>query len=242
LQAATILGYKSVIVTLVHPQAQQQLTSSALLSRYLRGIQSARPAVRPPPVWCRETLLIKLEATPLDKSSMFAVGQQLALLLLLFGGRRVHDLTLLHTAPGDMVLSKKRVVFQPRLGSKTDLKGRSNFVQSKMGFKNQSNWKLSVPALTQEYLTLSKSVRAGHSALLLSARPPHRPASTSALRIWVRRALERHGIVASAGSTRSAAATSAGLAGCSIDAVMKNGNWRSRATLARHYFRPPTTS
>src|SRR5438477_8541743 len=100
--------------------------------------------------------MVRLQKVSLDRTNQYQVGRHLALLLLLFGGRRVHDLSLLHIDSGDMVLSKHQVIFQPRLGSKTDCKGQATFVQSKQGFKSNECWALNVPAMTTTYLQITQ--------------------------------------------------------------------------------------
>jgi len=162
------------------------------------------------------------------------------MLILLIGGRRVHDLSLLHIGPGDMLLADDEVLFQPRFGSKTDGKGKGGrFVQPKMGFRrNSTSWALSVPDVVKSYLRITKEHRGATTSLFVSDAVPGKPASVVLLRRWIRSLLEEAGIAASAGSTRSAVATASGLAGCSLRDIMRNGNWRSHAVVRRHYFRP----
>ena len=166
------------------------------------------------------------------------MGRHLALLLLLFGGRRVHDLTLLHTGRGGMILSSKQVTFQPKFGSKTDGKGDASFVQSQQTFYTNPCWSVNVPAVTRQYLRLTKAVRNDSAALFLSVRDGHPPASVGVIRGWVKSLLEQAGVTASAGSTRAAVATSACLSGCKLQDVLQNGNWRHESTMRRHYLRP----
>src|SRR5882757_2432815 len=231
----TVLGYKSVILTLVHPYYQSQLRSSDELKRALIGMEVVRPRNRPAPIWIVDDVLDSMRRRPPDRDSLYAVGRHLALLILLFGGRRVHDLTLLHVRSGELIQSASHVVFQPRFGSKTD-KGRTR--QSSQRFKIHESWGLSVPAVLKQYLALTAPFRQ-HSDLFLSVRVHHNPASVQVLRSWIKSALALHGVQASAGSTRSAVATADFLAGISLEDILKKGNWSNSSTLHKHYFRPP---
>jgi hypothetical protein len=138
-----------------------------------------------------------------------------------------------------MALSQDKILFQPRFGSKTDGKGRDSYVQPKQTFYANECWAVNVPRIVRCYLQLTKKYRKSETALLLSARDGHSPASAQTIAGWVRSRLEMAGVSASAGSTRSAVATSACLAGCRVQDVMDNGNWRQERTLLRHYLRPP---
>jgi hypothetical protein len=236
----TVQAYKSIIVTLIHPDQQQLCQQSDALRRLLLGMAASRPPVKPAPVWFKEDVIQYLQRHGPTRNSQYEVGRHLALLILLFGGRRVSDLTLLHIGDSDMKLSEKKLVLQPRFGSKTDGKGDATFVQSAQKFYSNKCWSVNIPAITRRYLKLTAPFRKGETALFVSTRDGHTPASTVVIGGWIRSLLQLAGVTASAGSVRSAVATSACLSGCKLKDVLRNGNWRSASTLTRHYLRPPT--
>jgi hypothetical protein len=136
-----------------------------------------------------------------------------------------------------MILSQKDVVFQPRLGSKTDNKGKK-FIQSSIGFHHHQTWNLNIPKIVQHYISITEQQRNGQSALLVRPANQSQAASVASLRVWVKDRLVACGVHASAGSTRAATATASGLAGVPIADILKNGNWASQSSLRKHYFRP----
>jgi hypothetical protein len=239
LKTATVLVYKSVIVTFAHPLYKLQLEQSDDLRRMLLGMKAQRPSRIPPPVWSKDDVLQQLSRRSPDRDSIYDVSRHLLLLMLLYSGRRVHDMSLLRAAAGDMIVSDDAAVFQPIFGSKTDGRAGSDFHQSKIGFRRHDSWSLSVPHVLRRYLQLTRPWRASQSCLFLDVRGQHGPASLATMRGWVRSKLEQCGVTASAGSTRAATATAACLAGCSLQSVLDNGNWKSRKTMQRFYFRPP---
>ena len=162
----------------------------------------------------------------------------MATLMLIFCGRRVADLLLFHIGERDYIHSPRKVIFQPHIGSKTDLKGSSTWIQSKIKFKSHNDWSLDVCRMLPHYIGLTAAWRNNTTVLFLSARGHHRPASVGELRGWVRKTLERAGVTATPGSTRAATATAACLEGIPIAKVLENGNWKSESVFRAHYYRP----
>ena len=197
-------------------------------------MNSEKPAVIPAPVWWRDDVLDDMCRFGPTRGSPYEVGRHLAVLLLLLGGRRIHDLTLLHTTDGDLIYNERQAIFQPRFGSKTDGK----YIQSKMGFRRHQDWALSVSHVLTHYLRITSAWRQQHTALFLRVRGNHEPASPGIIRGWVRKQQEKSGVRAAPGSCRAAANTASFLEGCRIDDVLKNGNWCCRGTFLKYYFRP----
>ncbi len=63
-------------------------------------------------------------------------------------------------------------------------------------------------------------------------------ASPQKLRAYVMLVFGKINIYASAGSSRSAVATSALLKNVPLDRVMEHGGWTNKATVLKYYFRP----
>jgi len=179
-----------------------------------------------------------MSANPPDRSSLFEVSRHVAVLLLLASGRRVHDLTLLSVDEDNFQDLGDSIVFWPEFGSKTD-----------SADQQQSGWQLShqetepvfdVLSWVRQLLVLSRQRRRRHrlSALFITTRGRLAPASRTVIAGWIRTALAAAGIDASPGSFRSAVGSSRLAAGCSLDDVLRRGNWRSPQTFLRHYYRP----
>lgn len=78
--------------------------------------------------------------------------------------------------------------------------------------------------------------------LLLTFKPPHRPASSQTVSRWVKQVLAESGVdvaTFSAHSTRHAATSAAKSAGVSLDVIRKTAGWTSTSgTFAKFYDRP----
>jgi len=74
-----------------------------------------------------------------------------------------------------------------------------------------------------------------HDYLFFSYKIPHEPLDTPTFRRIVKEVLSEAGIDASAGSTRSVAASAALAEGASMNDVLLLGDWSSARTVLRHY-------
>jgi hypothetical protein len=238
LRSTTIRTYRAAIGQLVSPAVRLQLEQSDDLRRVLKGMEAVRPPRVPAPVWCRDSVLEKLASVHCS-DSVYEVGRKLALLFLLYSGRRVHDLSLLRIDRSSLQLSSDRVHLQPAFGSKTD---GSNFCQSAWGFTAAAAAAICPVQQLQRYLQLTPAAeRRGQQALFIDPRHRDQAASVKLLRSWVKSLLELCEVSAPPGSTRSATATAtaSSLDGCNLDVVLQQGNWRSASSFIKHYFRPP---
>ncbi|KAJ2939194.1 hypothetical protein O0L34_g8508 [Tuta absoluta] len=237
----TILVHKSVIVNFSNPLKSAELSSHTLVQRVLKGManESASKSCKPakPPIWNPQVVITWLMNNDSRTDSLFEVSRRCALLLLLASGRRVHDLTLLSIAPGNLIMESESVVMWPVFGSKTDtLRHR------------QSGWQLTVGAhpnvdpvrWIRLLLEISETRRSAGSikSLFVSTRGSPRPASRAVIAGWIRTLLRDAGVNASAGSTRSAVASLSWVEQYSVDDILARGNWTSINTLARFYRKP----
>jgi hypothetical protein len=65
-----------------------------------------------------------------------------------------------------------------------------------------------------------------------------RPAAQKTVKRWVEDQLRQAGVIASAGSLRSAATSAAFISGVDVDAILKSAGWKREETWRRHYLRP----
>lgn len=231
----TILVYKSTIATLTNPDATS-LTDNPVVKRMLKAISiaNARSSFKKPFVWDPRLVVEWLLGNKPTELTLYEVSRRTALILLLASSRRVHDLTLLHIDIDHYEDRKDHILLHPRFGSKTD-----------SYLHRQSSWKFFeghdksiCPVFwIKQLIEVSAQRRKNNnlSELFISACGKVRPASRTVLGGWVRSLLRAAGVAASAGSTRSAAASLNWLQQCSIDEVMAKGNWRSANTFARYY-------
>ena len=240
LKPGTICVKKSAIFQFLPQPVYKSIVKSTEFRLFLQGLKKSQPRVKKSFIWNVETVIAALANTVVNKESLYLLGRHLALLILLFSGRRVHDLSLLSIAFGNILWEDDAVVLQPIHGSKMDSYSRK---QLPIRFVNGPHVSLSIPTLLEYYLRLSQPVRGSHTALFLSPQLPHEPAKPQKLRYWCKSLLGECGVgKPPPGSTRSAIATYSLLEGVPIEAVMERGNWRSAHVVFSHYFRPASQS
>lgn len=190
-------------------------------------------------IWDINLLIGWIQKNPPKLSSLFEVSRHLALLLLLASGRRVHDLTLLHTDNLHMQIFEKCVIFWPNFGSKTD---SNHHLQS--GWKLVSNTGealFDIPAWVKKLRSMSLSRQgAGFqlTSLFITTCGKVAPASRSVIAGWVKTALTSAGICASPGSLRSAVSSFRFDSAVPLDTILCQGNWTGAQNFFRHYYKP----
>jgi hypothetical protein len=236
LKPATVATRKSAILTLMNPATAKEIRKSAQFLFYIQGMFKANPKVAGASVWDAAIVLDKLSRYVFPNSSVFYLGRHIAILIQLFGGRRVHDLSLITIHPSKLLFVENQVWIQPSYGSKTD---RFAKIQGPMKFIDGEHDLLSLPKLLKQYLALTAPLRGDCQALLVSPQMPTEPASIQKIRSWIKSILEESGIAGGTpGSTRAATATAGLLQGLTVEQVLERGNWASARTMFTHYFRP----
>lgn len=233
----TILVYKSAIATLTNPSSES-LSDSVFVKRILKSIATANANKNHtnPSVWDPRVVVEWMIQNPISNLTLYEVSRRTALILLLASSRRVHDLTLLHISGDHFEDKGDHLIFHPMYGSKTD-----SYIH------RQSSWKLMKDSRdvvcpvywVRKLIEVSEQRRNTEqgplSALFVTCRGAARAASRTVLAGWARSLLRAAGVDATAGSTRSAAASLNWLDNCNIDTVMAKGNWRTPNTFARFY-------
>lgn len=236
----TIALHKSVVANFSNPLRARELSSHILVKQTVRGIFLDRP---PTPVktlaWNMEDMLNFLRSYDFNEDSLFAVSRHTCVLLLLATGRRVHDLTLLSIDTTSFEDRTNELTFWPKYGSKTD---NSSYRQSGWLLKKTVNNdpRLDLVLWTKNLISISEERRRskGLTNLFITTRGAVKNASRSVIAGWIRTLFKEAGISASAGSFRSAVSSHNWSSNkFDIDAIMKRGNWRSKNTFFRHYFR-----
>lgn len=231
----TILVYKSTIATMSNPESSS-LSDNPIVKRMLKSISVANSGRNhtKPAVWDPRIVVEWLAKNVLETRTLYEISRRTALILLLASSRRIHDLTLLQIDSDHYEDHGDHLILHPVFGSKTD-----NYVhrQSSWKFTRADNESICPVHWVKSLVEISKDRRASSdvTALFITARGAAGAASRTVLGGWVRSLLRAAGVHASAGSTRSAAASLNWLDNCSIDEVMAKGNWQTPNTFARFY-------
>lgn len=237
----TIKVHKSVICTFSDFSNAAKLRSHPIIARIIKGVELSRPPVIKRCVWDVSILIDWLSENSPQENNLFQLSRHVALLLLLSTGRRIHDLTLLHISPGDMINAENSLIFWPKFGSKTD---SNSYRQSGWEFRSGKKEKLNIPFWTNKLIATSESRRLARpqlTDLFITTRGVVKSASRCVIAGWIRSAFESVGINASPGSIRSAVA-SKNYGSLPLDEVLSKGNWRSETTFFKHYFREVSRS
>lgn len=236
----TIALHKSVIANFGNPSKSRELSSHTLIRQVLKGISASNPPARKCLSWKIEDLLDFLKIYQVDENNLFAIARHTAVLLLLASGRRVHDLTLLTIDRESFEDKDDEMIFWPKFGSKTDSHAyRQSGWLLRKGSDSLDN-RFDLTWCIRKLISASRHRRgsSGFSNLFISTRGSVKNASRTVIAGWIRTIFKEAGISTSAGSLRAAVATHNWTSNLyNIDEILQRGNWRSRNTFLRHYFR-----
>lgn len=239
----TIAVHKSVVTTLANPERTEELSSSGLVKHALKAVFSKKPTIKKPIPWKVNDLLDFLRSYHIDENSLFQIFRHTCVLLLLASGRRVHDLTLLSIRQGSLMDSQDEIILWPDFGSKTD---SGTYRQSGWVLKaNNNDGRLNLVSWIRKSISASQARRANKKldSLFITTRGAVKKASRSVIAGWIRTIFREAGISASAGSFRAAVASENWTNNrYDIDEILKMGNWRSKTTFFKHYFRETPAS
>lgn len=215
-----------------------ELSSHPLVRQVIKGAFALKPPVKKTLTWEMEDLIKFLKAYALDENNLFAVSRHVAVLLLLASGRRVHDLTLLSLDNGAFEDKGDELVFWPIFGAKTD---SATYRQSGWLLKSDRsivNNRLDIVYWVKKYILVSGHRRTGTHNLFTTTRGTIKPASRTVIAGWIKTLFKEAGLSTSAGSLRAAVATHNWTSNqFSIDEILKRGNWQSKTTFFKHYFK-----
>lgn len=234
----TIALHKSVVTTLANPARSDELSTHPLVRHTLKGILLRNPPKKKLISWAIEDFISFLDTYNLNDNSLFEVSRHACVLLLLASGRRVHDLTLFTLEDESYQDNGDCITLWPKFGSKTD-----SFTHRQSGWclkqlPSNVNERRNPVLWIRKLVSLSQSRRGTVKSLFVSTRGKVKPASRSIIAGWIRTLFREAGISASAGSFRAAVASSNFSSNrYDIDEVLKRGNWKSKNTFFRYYFK-----
>lgn len=128
------------------------------------------------------------------------------------------------------------LIFWPQFGSKTD---STTYRQSGWRINCYNSQKLNAVFWVKKLITLGETRRANKiTQLFITTRSKVKEASKTVISGWLRNLLEIADIKASPGSFRAAVNTDNWTnRNLNLDEVLDRGNWRSKDTFLKHYFK-----
>lgn len=233
LSHSTVCLHKSVVSTFCPVQSGPPLSSHIVVRQALKAIALNKPKVRKCNIWNVKDLCTYLENNEPCVSSLYEVSKRCAVLLLLCSGRRVHDLTLLHINEPNCTIESDYIIFWPEFGSKTDSASRRQSGWKLM--KCDSNQNIDPVYWIKMLISVSRNRRGNMHNLFISTCGIAKPASRTIIGGWIKATLKDANIDGSAGSVRSAVASSSWLDNHNIEDILEKGNWQSANTFHRFY-------
>ncbi|KOB69618.1 putative reverse transcriptase-7 [Operophtera brumata] len=189
-------------------------------------------------IWSLDMILDWVQRLNVTEDNLYQVTRHTALLILLHSGRRIHDLTLQKISPEQFQITENSVTFWPSFGSKTD---SDNHHQAGWHLKRNETKNLNAVFWVKKLLETSQSRRSARQdlvSLFITTRGIVRDASRAIIAGWIKSCFKEAGIGASPGSIRAAVATDQfSIQGRDLDEILQKGNWRSRQTVFKHYFK-----
>lgn len=235
LAAKTIAVHKSVVTTFANPERSEELCNHPIVKRMMKAVFAARPPVKRPGTWNVSDLINYLKSYPIDDNNLFQVSRHVAALLLLASGRRIHDLTLLDISPEALEFHDNHVILWPKFGSKTD---NSKFRQSGWQLNYIDDERLNLVSWIRKLISVSRLRRDNLPNLFITTRGKLKGASRCIIAGWIRTLFKDAKISGTPGSCRAAVNSDNWInRNIDLDEVIKRGNWRSKDTFLKYYFK-----
>ncbi len=201
-------------------------------STFLKGMKRLCEGPKPKfHVWNPRRVLDRIASSP-KPSDLIEAGGEAATLLMLATGARLSDILRLKASFEKTDFGVRLFLFTPR---KADLRKQSSAFLD-VGFFPE-NRRICPARAVLRFLRLAHPLRVSATDRFFISTTG-RPAAQRTVKRWVENQLQKAGIIASAGSLRSAATSAAFLSGVDIDAILKSAGWKREETWRRHYLRP----
>lgn len=241
LAPSTIAVHKSVVATFANPEKSEALARHPLVKQIMKAVAITKPPPRKPSTWEAGSLIEYLQHYSIDVDSLFQISRHVTALLLLSTGRRIHDLTLLDISPEFFENNGDHVIFWPRFGSKTD---SATHRQSGWHLSNKGPERLNPFQWIQKLISVSherRRARENLNSLFITTRGKVNAASRTVIAGWIRTLFREANIQDSPGSFRAAVNSDMWInRNINIDEVLRRGNWKSRDTFLKYYFKEVT--
>ena len=234
---STINCHRSAISAYHDPIGNVPVGQHPQVSALMTGIFNQRP---PKPrysfVWDVEQVLTYLDQLPSnDRLSDRLLTLRLTMLLALASACRCSELKCLDIRY--MTKTTNSYIFEFSKVTKSWRKGKAP--PSLEFFSFESNTNLCVVSVLEAYLLRSAGWRSDNKhQLLLGTVNPHDEVAKSTISGWVKTVLGEAGIdtnIFKAHSSRSASTSKAKIGGCSLQDILKRGQWSGKSTWQKHY-------
>lgn len=234
---STINCHRSAISAYHDPLDNVPVGQHPKVSALMTGIFNQRP---PKPrysfVWDVEQVLTYLGQLPgNDQLSDRLLTLKLTMLLALASACRCSELKCLDIRY--MTKSTRSYIFQFSKVTKSWKKGKAP--PSLEFYDFESNKSLCVVSALEAYLQRTAGWRSNNNhQLLLGTVKPHNEVAKSTISGWVKIVLRNAGIdtnIFKAHSSRSASTSKAKIGGCSLQDILKRGQWSGKSTWQKHY-------
>lgn len=215
--------------------------NNKLISRFFKGVYKLRPSVpKYIGTWDPQIVLNHIaQWKPHSDISIEKLSKKVTILLALCTAHRAQTLSLIKINNIKISHNDVKIIIADVI--KTSGAGRTQPLLILPFF--QENPDICPATAIKDYLSRTEKLRGDNiNNLLLTFRPPHKPASSQTISRWVKQVLAESGVdvaTFNAHSTRHAATSAAKNAGVSLDVIRNTAGWTSTSsTFARFYDRP----
>jgi site-specific recombinase XerD len=228
----SVASASSAIKWFLKRSVKSDIVKDPRWATFLKGMKRLCAAPKPKyHVWNPRRVLDWIASVP-KPTQLIEAGAEAAVLLMLATGSRLSDILRLKASFEKMEFGIRLFLYTPR---KTDLRKQCEAYIDKCYFPE--NRRICPARAILCFLRLAHPLRKSNADRLFissTARPP----AQKTVKRWVEEQLHRAGVIASAGSIRSAATSAAFLSGVDVDAILKSAGWRREETWRQHYLRP----
>ena len=232
---------RSALSSMMSTMGQPAIGNHPLVCRFMRGVFNRKPSLpRYTSTWDASIVLKYLSDA--SKESLKDMTLQLATLLALLSGRRVHFLNSMTVDERCIKFCGDKCIITVDALTKTTRPGHHVAPLSFLCYK--TNPKLCIVCRLRHYLTTTESLR-GSTNLFVSYIKPHKAVSGDTLGRWIKQTLAGAGVditTFKAHSTRSAASSAASRGGAPTDLILRSIGWTNAKTYAKFYDKPVYSS
>lgn len=237
---SSINTYKSALSLILPINEEEQ----KYLKRYLKGLYNQRPSTpRYETTWDTYPVIQYLETLfPLETLSLYQLSIKLIALLALTTGHRIQTFSKITINEIDLSSVDLKIRISERI--KTSKLNVPQPVLTFPFFKEKPA--LCVASTIIFYINKTINLRShNENKLLLTAKKPHKPATTQTLSRWLKDVLKNSGINVSiykAYSFRHSSTSAAFRAGINIETIRKTAGWSSNSVTFNTFYNRPVNS
>lgn len=213
------------------------LSTTALLTKYKKGIFNARPSLpRYVNTWDPDIVLQYYEKNDNNYNMLF-MASKVATLLALASCVRVATLHSINMS--DVVTRNDKIVLNI---TQLQKQSRPGYHLKPIELGDYPNKKQCIKAAIEKYIRITENIRSQHSSitsLFITSTKPYKNASKDTIARWIKNTIHKAGVPEhfTAHSTRSAATSSLARKGTDITTILTKAGWSSSNTFNKFYKR-----